>query len=283
MTLKAVSELFLKFVRMSLRESMAIKNTEAVDYDKVLIGCESSTTSKTLINKETKPKLASLQELSTALFKEEKTGVLSDCDIEKEIVDGRIFYFSPDMAPPKLGNCSMDVRLGKNIWRMAKGKNSPSLLNPWSPPRDLWKMDESTLSDGKHGIPAGNRYHLLGAGEMVLAHTIEFVGGVSDITTMMKARSSIGRYNITVCKCAGWGDIGFINRWTLEITNGNAFPVVLPVGEYISQIVFIYAGKTKSLYSLKGSYQSSQNQQELIESWTPSSMLPKLKSVTNIV
>lgn len=28
------------------------------------------------------------------------------------------------------------------------------------------------------------------------------------VTTMMKARSSMGRNFIEVCKCAGWGDIG---------------------------------------------------------------------------
>jgi hypothetical protein len=33
------------------------------------------------------------------------------------------------------------------------------------------------------------------------------------VTTMMKARSSLGRNFIEICKCAGWGDVGYINRW----------------------------------------------------------------------
>ncbi|MCX8513508.1 MAG: hypothetical protein ORN26_00305 [Candidatus Pacebacteria bacterium] len=40
-------------------------------------------------------------------------------------------------------------------------------------------------------------------GETILAHTNEFIGGRNHITTMMKARSSMGRSFIEVCKCAG--------------------------------------------------------------------------------
>lgn len=50
-------------------------------------------------------------------------------------------------------------------------------------------------------------------GETILAHTNEFIGGCKSVTTMMKARSSLGRNFIEVCKCAGWGDVGYINRW----------------------------------------------------------------------
>ena len=37
----------------------------------------------------------------------------------------------------------------------------------------------------------------------------------------MQARSSLGRSYIEVCKCAGMGDVGFCNRWTMEITNNS--------------------------------------------------------------
>lgn len=40
-------------------------------------------------------------------------------------------------------------------------------------------------------------------GETILCHTNEFIGGRSSVTTMMKARSSMGRNFIEVCKCAG--------------------------------------------------------------------------------
>jgi hypothetical protein len=41
-------------------------------------------------------------------------------------------------------------------------------------------------------------------GETILGHTNEFIGGCRTVTTMMKARSSLGRNFIEVCKCAGW-------------------------------------------------------------------------------
>lgn len=47
-------------------------------------------------------------------------------------------------------------------------------------------------------------------GETILGHTEEFIGGRHNVTTMMKARSSMGRNFIEVCKCAGWGDVGML-------------------------------------------------------------------------
>jgi len=37
-------------------------------------------------------------------------------------------------------------------------------------------------------------------GETILGHTLEFIGGRKSVTTMMKARSSMGRNFIEVCK-----------------------------------------------------------------------------------
>jgi hypothetical protein len=56
---------------------------------------------------------------------------------------------------------------------------------------------------------------------------------------MMKARSTWGRNFITVCKCAGWGDVGYVNRWTMEIANSSRNKhIPLVVGRRIAQIVF---------------------------------------------
>ena len=86
----------------------------------------------------------------------------------------------------------------------------------------------------------------------------QYIGGRETVTTMMKARSSMGRNFIAVCKasadlffcnlffvsnhcyqCAGWGDIGYINRWTMEITNNSRYySIPLVVGRRIAQIVF---------------------------------------------
>jgi len=95
---------------------------------------------------------------------------------------------------------------------------------------------------------------------------------------MMKARSSLGRSFIEVCKCAGWGDVGYINRWTMEITNNsNHYYIPLVVGRRIAQIVFFETGEiidhdcTKS-----GKYNNTTDIKQTIKNWNPMSMLPRL-------
>lgn len=93
---------------------------------------------------------------------------------------------------------------------------------------------------------------------------------------MMKARSSMGRIFIEVCKCAGWGDIGYCNRWTMEITNNSRdYQIPLVVGRRIAQIVFIQTEGTRTPYD--GKYQERDASiQEIMSKWQPSDMLPKL-------
>ena len=114
--------------------------------------------------------------------------------------------------------------------------------------------------------------------ESILAHTIEFIGGRTTVTTMMKARSSMGRNFIEVCKCAGWGDIGYVNRWTMEITNNSRnYSIPLVVGRRIAQIVFFDSDGTDGTdYAKGGKYQSSLDVNEVKKMWTPYDMLPRM-------
>jgi dCTP deaminase len=95
---------------------------------------------------------------------------------------------------------------------------------------------------------------------------------------MMKARSSLGRSFIEVCKCAGWGDVGYVNRWTMEITNNSEhYHIPLVVGRRIAQIVFFETGPILTTdYSKNGKYQSSEDLEEIKRKWNPSLMLPRL-------
>lgn len=101
--------------------------------------------------------------------------------------------------------------------------------------------------------------------ETILAHTNEYIGGVDTVTTMMKSRSSLGRNFIEVCKCAGWGDVGYYNRWTMEITNNsNLYTIPLVVGRRIAQIVFFDTeGIVEKSYNESGKYQTSSSLTEL--------------------
>jgi dCTP deaminase len=128
------------------------------------------------------------------------------------------------------------------------------------------------------GIRPDEEVILMAPGETILAHTNEFIGGKDHITTMMKARSSLGRSFISVCKCAGWGDVGYINRWTMEITNSsNRYYIPLVVGRRIAQIVFFETGPILAQdYAEGGKYQSGGTLSQLKKSWKPEMMLPKL-------
>jgi dCTP deaminase len=127
-------------------------------------------------------------------------------------------------------------------------------------------------------------YIALRPGENILGHTNEFIGTMkgSGLTTMCQTKSTVGRSLIETCKCAGWGDVGFFNRWTLEITNNSKNIVILQVGQPIAQIVFLkVSGCLKDdSYINKGSYQVSDNFTEVINTWTPTMMLPKPKDNT---
>lgn len=104
-------------------------------------------------------------------------------------------------------------------------------------------------------------------GDTILAHTEEIVGGRNGFTTSMRARSSIGRSCLSVCKCAGVGDVGYISRWTLEITNHSHAMAIIPVGLRVAQILFYEVGETLREYH--GKYGSWKD-------WSPKDMLPKL-------
>lgn len=119
---------------------------------------------------------------------------------------------------------------------------------------------------------------LLAPGETILAHTNEFIGGRNHITTMMKARSSLGRSFIEICKCAGWGDVGYINRWTMEITNNSRhYHIPLVVGRRVAQLIFFETGKILDKdYSSTGAYQNSCDLKKVMKNWKPTDMLPRL-------
>lgn len=129
-----------------------------------------------------------------------------------------------------------------------------------------------------NGIHPEEQVILMAPGETILAHTNEFIGGRNHITTMMKARSSLGRSFISVCKCAGWGDVGYTNRWTMEIQNTSTnYYIPLVVGRRIAQIIFFETGPIIDTdYVLRGKYQDGETLAELKRTWRPEMMLPRL-------
>jgi dCTP deaminase len=192
-----------------------------------------------------------------------------------------------------LGNCSYDLTLGKYYYREKHPTESYTIYNPYSEEDvyRVWGKKHSAAQPFRHwlkthvnhnqlikGIDPDNLVIWLAPGETILGHTEEFIGGKNIVTTMMKARSSTGRNFITVCRCAGWGDVGYINRWTMEITNNSKnYIIPLIVGWRIAQIIFFETGPIlKKDYAHSGKYQSLDNLEKLKKTWRPESMLPKL-------
>lgn len=214
---------------------------------------------------------------------------LSDRRILEEMKKGDI-VISP-FERENLATSSYDVTLGEWFFREQPTKYNHSLYNIWSKEHmeHVWGADKveravkASEAFKKYnfewdGIHPSDKVIILRPGETILAHTNEYIGGKEHITTMMKARSSMGRNFIEVCKCAGWGDVGYVNRWTMEITNNSKnYIIPLVVGRRIAQIIFFETGPVLATdYTKAGKYASSTDIAELKKSWKPESMLPKL-------
>ncbi len=217
-----------------------------------------------------------------------KTMALSDKTILEQMENGDIII-NP-FKQKNLATSSYDVSLGEWYFREQKSKGLFGIYNIYNKSHTdkVWgtkPLQAERASDilkllpaDLEGINCDDQVIILEPGETVLAHTQEFIGGRNHITTMMKARSSLGRNFIEVCKCAGWGDVGYTNRWTMEITNNSRhYSIPLVVGRRIAQIIFFETGPIlESDYTKAGKYQNGDPIEEIKKTWSPENMLPKL-------
>lgn len=204
---------------------------------------------------------------------------------------GEIFIFPYNER--NLGNAQYDVRLGPYYWEEQRQAGVNPILNIFSR-RDterIWgkscryAVRHSAWADEQNngvlleGLSPNDLLIILGPGDTVLAHTIEFIGGARfRVKSNMAARSSAGRVGITVCKCAGFGDIGFCSRWTMEITNVMQDKIIpLPVGMRIAQLDFheVESVEVGNDYTAHGKYQTSKNLRRVVASWNPEVMKPR--------
>lgn len=217
--------------------------------------------------------------------------VYSNIQIKQAIKERRIVYY-PQVSKNIAGS-SIDVTLGDWFYRTER-TGSSGFYNPFDP-SDVDRYFDGPYKADIHkkwaqgngrqlfdGIGPSHRIIVLRPGERILAHTHEFIGIKAPGTSTLQARSTWGRNGVAVCLDAGWGDPGYINRWTLEIYNMNQHEnVVLPVGERIAQMVFYETGPVDGEYKkLSGKYQSSgaDSLLKIIKDWRPRQMLPRAYS-----
>lgn len=140
-------------------------------------------------------------------------------------------------------------------------------------------LEEENYDTDIDGIPEDHPMIMLRPNERILTHTHEFIGIRPPGTTSMQARSTTGRIGVSACYCAGWGDPGYIDRWTMEVHNLNENEhLPLPVGFRLAQVVVSSTGPVAVEYSqASGNYQSesSENLAAVKRAWRPHHMLPR--------
>lgn len=182
--------------------------------------------------------------------------MLSDKRIIEEMRNGNIVIEPFDKR--QLGTNSYDCRLGKWYFRGDYSVKSMRIDDPehmkqyWGDPIDVTKEPNAGLTP-------------ILPGTTILAHTQEIIGGRNGFLGKMYCRSSIARSGLSVCKCAGLGDVSYVGRWTMEISNFTQACIWVPVNYRICQIAFFEVGETLKNYN--GKYGQ--------DSWTPFDLLPK--------
>ena len=194
----------------------------------------------------------------------------------------------------QLKTTSYDVTMGEWYWKERvpeSGRATVHNLYDEESTKRIWDgpyqaENVKTLLQKLHlpeliNIPDSAKIILLGPGETILGHTNEFIGGKDIVVAKMYAQSSMGRNFIEVCKDAGWGDVGYFNRWTMEITNNSQYHTVpLVIGRHIAQMVFYEVAPLKEAaidyVGEGGKYQSSNKLDELKKSWNPAMMIPQM-------
>lgn len=203
--------------------------------------------------------------------------LLSDVEIVERMKQGSIVIEPFNEA--QLNNVSYDLTLGNNfafhndvlLFKDVRDHNTNWFLEP--------KGDFEVLNVDK-GV-------LLRPQQRCLAHSREYVGGTISnwrpsisVTSYLQATSTAARLGLSACLCAGWGDVGYINRWTFEIYNFSPKPILLPVGGVLAQICFEEVTTPHRIYGKhQGSYQVGTNLEQIKANWSPDMMIPKKMKV----
>lgn len=219
-----------------------------------------------------------------------RTMLLSREKILEHIKNGTIVI--EPFSSKQLKTTSYDVTLGEWYFREKTPGLDSALYNMYdeSPANQIWEgpFQAEKVSDllermdiDLKNVPKDARTILIGPHETILAHTQEFIGGREVVVAKMHARSSMGRNFLEVCKDAGWGDVGYFNRWTMQITNNSQhYTIPLIVGRRIAQIIFYEVAPlpdSKHDYvGEKGKYQLSQDLEKMKKEWNPHMLLPQM-------
>lgn len=210
------------------------------------------------------------------------SGELTDKGILRHLIAGNIIIYP--FHANQLGPNSYDVTLGRFCMRWEERRRP--VYNPLDPQNvsDVWKKDvaktrhevEREMSIKFTNVDHDDEIIVLYPREMLLAHTEEIIGGVNIIIPKISGKSTSGRNMIEMCSDANMGNIGFVNRYTLEVVNKSGYTIPLIVGEAYASFSFVEAQEIPGR-SYAGRYQGSLDVVELTRAWVPEMMLPRMK------
>ena len=154
--------------------------------------------------------------------------VLSDRDIKKALLQGRIAITPKPDFSEQLGSCSIDLRLGATFRIFEYSKNA--YIDPS-------KKDYSNEITKEVKIKKGEKF-IIQPGDFVLAVTLERVKIAPDLMGRLEGRSSLGRLGLVVHSTASIFDPGWDGKPVLELGNLGRMAVSLTVGMRICAMTF---------------------------------------------
>lgn len=170
--------------------------------------------------------------------------VLTGAAIREAVASGEI-EIDP-WVPDHVGPNSVDLRLGDTL-KVYSFKNPDAVPNALSRVTELDMRRKNPTRD----LHIPKKGFVLQPGQLYLGCTVERTKS-DHFIPKVEGRSSVGRLGIKVHLTAGFGDIGFNGRWTLEIEVTH--PVRVYAGVRICQVYFSTPhGPITDLYS--GRYQ----------------------------
>ncbi len=154
--------------------------------------------------------------------------LLSDRDIKRHILEGKIKVIPEPNWDIQLGPASIDFCLGEEV------RVFNHHTNPHVDPRKPETFHNLTQTSNM----AEDRPFVLQPNQFILGITLEEIGLPEDIGARIEGRSSWGRLGLIVHSTAGYIDPGFEGRLTLEISNIGMLPILLYPKTRICQIAF---------------------------------------------
>ncbi len=154
--------------------------------------------------------------------------ILSDRDIRRALLDGRIKIEPAPDLDSQLGSVSVDFRLGRTFMVFEHSRHS--FIDPRQP---------QSIGEAMRTIEVeGDEPFIMQPGDFALASTIESLTLPDDLLGRLEGRSSIARLGITVHSTAAVFEPGWVGTATMELSNLGRMAVALYPGMRICSFSF---------------------------------------------